>query len=126
MEPKSKIHSFKELIVWQKSMDLVEAIYLATAKLPQSEQYGLVSQMRRCAISIPSNIAEGKKRGTRKDFTQFLRIADGSAAELETQVLIAQRLYRAVDFSGPKSLLDEVQRMLSVMIKKMSEPAGSL
>lgn len=122
METKTKINSFKELIVWQKAMDLVETVYHATAKLPHAEQFGLTSQMRRCAVSIPSNIAEGKKRGTRRDFAQFLRIANGSAAELETQMLVAQKLYRGIDFSRPKALLDEVQKMLSVMIKKMEMP----
>jgi four helix bundle protein len=118
----TKIQSFKELIVWQKSMDLVEAIYVATARLPQSEQYGLMSQMRRCAVSIPSNIAEGKKRGTRKDFTQFLRIADGSGAELETQILIMKKLFHSIDLTRASSLLEEVQKMLSVIIRKMDMP----
>ena len=116
------IQSFKELIVWQKAMDLVETIYLATSKLPQIEQYGLTSQMRRCAVSIPSNIAEGKKRSTRKDFAQFLRIANGSAAELETQILIAGKLFKTIDFSKAKSLLEEVQKMLSVIIRKLDIP----
>ncbi len=78
------VESFKQLIVWQRSMELARALYQATNAMPRSELYGLVSQMRRAAVSIPSNIAEGKKRKTRKDFLQFLRIADGSAAELET------------------------------------------
>ncbi len=81
--------------------------------------YGLQSQMRRAATSIASNIAEGKRRGTAKDFVQFLRIADGSSAELETQALIAESLYLNIDFKKSKALLEEVQKMLSVLIKKL-------
>jgi len=99
-------------------MELVKEIYTVPAEFPQREQYGLVSQMRRSAVSIPSNIAEGKKRGTKKDFVQFLRVADGSAAELETQLLLAKTLF-AADCSKALELLLEVQKMLSVMIKKL-------
>lgn len=79
-----KIQSFKQLVVWQRAMELAEEVYRLTESLPSSERFGLISQIRRSAVSIPSNIAEGRQRGTRKDFAQFLRIADGSAAELET------------------------------------------
>jgi four helix bundle protein len=82
------VESFKHLIVWQRAIELVKEVYRITDGLPKSEMYGLVSQMRRSAVSIPSNIAEGKKRKTKNDFLHFLRIADGSAAELETQVII--------------------------------------
>ncbi len=102
-------------------MELVKRIYIPTAALPATEQFGLTSQMRRSAVSMPSNIAEGKKRKTRKDFVQFLRIADGSAAELETQLLIAKDLYK-LDFMISETLLQEVQKMLSVMIRKMELP----
>lgn len=118
------IESFKQLIVWQKAINLVKEIYKATNSFPSSELYGLVSQMRRSAVSIPSNIAEGKKRKTRKDFIQFLRIADGSAAELETQVIISKDLYQAVDFSKAEALLQEVQKMLTAMIKKLETPTS--
>lgn len=113
------IESFKQLIVWQKSIELVKMIYIVTAQFPNSELYGLVSQMRRAAIAIPSNIAEGKKRRTKKDFLQFLRIADGSAAELETQIIIAQGLYLSIDFSTTQLVLTEIQKMLITMIKKL-------
>ena len=112
------IESFKQLTVWQKSIRLVKEIYRVTDKFPASEMYGLVSQMRRAAISIPSNIAEGKKRKTKKDFLQFLRIADGSAAELETQIIIAKELFPKLDFSKAVSLLEEIQKMLITIIKK--------
>ena len=115
------IKSFKELIVWQKSILLVKEIYRTTDKMPKEELYGLVSQMRRCAVSIPSNIAEGKKRNTRKDFLKFLSISDGSAAELETQIIIAKDLFDGIDFYKTELLLEEVQKMLTVMIKKLKE-----
>ena len=113
------IESFKQLTVWQKSITLVKEVYTTTDSLPRAELYGLVSQMRRCAVSIPSNIAEGKKRKTRKDFIQFLRIADGSAAELETQIIISKDLYPKADYSKISSLLEEVQKMLITIIKKL-------
>lgn len=82
--------SHKDLIAWQKAMALVNSIYDLTAAFPKEELFGLSSQMRRAAVSIPSNIAEGSARGTKKEFAQFIRIARGSLAELETQLLITQ------------------------------------
>ena len=82
----------KDLDVWKKSMDLVETIYKLTQKFPESEKFGLTSQMRRCAVSIPSNIAEGAARKGDKELIHFLHIALGSLSELETQYLIAMRL----------------------------------
>jgi len=82
----------KDLDVWKKSMDLVETVYKLTQKFPESEKFGLTSQMRRCAVSIPSNIAEGAARKGDKEFIHFLHIALGSLSELETQYLIAMRL----------------------------------
>jgi four helix bundle protein len=113
------IESFKQLIVWQKSIELVKEIYMLTNELPKSEIYGLTSQMRRAAISIPSNIAEGKKRKTVKDFLQFLRIADGSSAELETQLIITAELYPNIEYKKSTELLMEVQKMLATIIKKL-------
>ena len=86
------IQSYKDLIVWQRGMNLVEAIYILTQRLPASEQWGLTSQMRRAAISVPSNIAEGQVRGIGNEFAHHLRISNGSRQEAETQVLLAQRL----------------------------------
>lgn len=82
-------HSFKDLIVWQKSMLLARKIYLATENFPKIEHYGLVSQMRRAAVSIPSNIAEGYGRKSSKEYTQFYSIAYGSLLELETQMILS-------------------------------------
>jgi len=119
------IYSYKELIVWQKAVALSVAIYELTERFPREEVYGLVSQMRRAAVSIPSNIAEGRLRGTRKDFLQFLRIAHGSSAELETQIIIAKSLTKTKDLSYSKaeSLLLEIEKMLRSMMRKMNPKA---
>ncbi len=112
------MNDFRQLIVWQKSMILAKEIYAYTRKLPREERYGLSSQLQRCGVSIPSNIAEGSKRGTRKDFSQFLRIASGSAAELETQLELAKDIYGHPP-SQAQPLLKEVQKMLESFIKKL-------
>ncbi len=113
--------SYKELIVWKKGIDLVKLIYLLTSNLPKEELYGLSSQIRRCAISIPSNIAEGSKRGTRKDYAQFLTIAYGSSAELETQLIIISEIYPETKLICGQcdSLNDEIQKILATIIKKL-------
>lgn len=111
--------NFKDLIVWQKAMILAEESYLVTTKLPQSELFGLASQMKRSAISIPSNIAEGHKRGT-KDYVRFLKIAYGSSAELETQLLLSQKLFPAVHISKAIDLVIEVEKMISTIITKLT------
>jgi four helix bundle protein len=113
--------SFKELVVWQKSMVLVRQVYGLTNKLPSDEKFGISNQMRRSAISIPSNIAEGNKRNTARDYVQFLRISAGSAAELETQLLLVKDIYN-IDIASEAALLDEIQRMLEVMKKKLLKP----
>lgn len=87
-----QVRSYKDLIVWQKAMDLVELVYHLTKLFPKDEQYGLSNQLRRAAVSIPSNIAEGQARNSTAEFRNFLSIARGSLAELETQLLIAERL----------------------------------
>jgi four helix bundle protein len=115
------IKSFKDLVVWQKSVDLVVLIYRRTSNLPKSELFGLISQMRRAVVAIPSNISEGKSRGTRKDYTHFLRIALSSTNELETQIIICKKLYKSVNFGKAEGLLLEVQKMLSTMIKKLEK-----
>jgi four helix bundle protein len=86
-----KIHNFKELIVWQRAMDLVVLTYQLTGFFPKEEKYGLISQIQRCAVSIPSNIAEGSGRVSTKEFQHFISIALGSSFELETQVILAFR-----------------------------------
>lgn len=116
-----KVYSYKELIVWQKAIKLVKKIYILTNYFPKEELFGLTSQMRRAAISIPSNIAEGRCRSTRKDFANFLRHAFASGAELETQMIIAKTLPKmsALDYCKSEELLDEIMRMLNSMIAKL-------
>jgi four helix bundle protein len=116
------VNSYRDLIVWQKSINLTVIIYELTEKLPRYELYGLVSQMRRAAVSISSNIAEGYRRRSRKEFRRFLEIAFGSGAELETQLVIVKQLPlgKGLDFKNTDSLLDEVMKMLNSMIRNLS------
>ena len=111
--------TFKELIVWQKSIELAKLIYTITGQFPKSETYGLSSQMQRCAVSIPSNIAEGHGRNNRKEYTQFLGIAYGSTSELETQMIIAKSVYNNIDYSPAESILLEIQKMLAALIQSL-------
>jgi four helix bundle protein len=115
------INSYKDLIVWQKSLILVKEVYKITELLPKNEVFGLISQMRRSAVSIPSNIAEGRQRSSRKDFVQFLRIAQGSCAELETQLLITKDIYPEIKQGKIEESVTEIQKMLSSMIGKLLE-----
>ena len=113
------IASYKQLTVWQKAIELVKILYRVTDSLPKHELYCLSSQMRRAAISIPSNIAEGQQRKNLKEYLQFLRISYGSAAELETQIIIAKDLYPSTEFFAIESLLNEIQKMLNTIIHKL-------
>jgi four helix bundle protein len=112
------MQSHKQLTVWQKSMELVEFIYKITSKLPKSEIFGLSSQMQRAAVAIPSNIAEGAKRGHRLEYIQFLGVANGSAAELETQLILTEKLYPESKPHTQKAnlLLEEILKMLHALI----------
>lgn len=109
------IESYENLIVWQKSMDLVILIYELTSNFPKEEIYGITSQIRRSAVSIPSNIAEGSRRSSRKDFRNFVLIAFGSGAELETQIKISERLNfgKKENYPKIKNLLLEIMKMLN-------------
>jgi len=110
----------KDLDVWKKSIDLVAYIYELTSKFPKSEQFGLSDQMRRAAISIPSNIAEGAARQSEREFCQFLHIALGSLAELETQAIIAQRLgYFVAGYEDFDTRAQDIGRMISGLIKHL-------
>jgi four helix bundle protein len=115
------ISSHRDLIVWQKAMLLCEKVYIVTQNYPQIEVYGLTSQTRRCSVSIPSNIAEGYQRGHKAEYIQFLRIAFGSGAELETQLLIALRVgfLKREKFDELNDLLQEVMRMLNSLVSKL-------
>lgn len=87
-----KVEKYEQLVAWQKAMNLVEAVYVASGAFPRQEVYGLTSQVRRAVVSVPSNIAEGQARSSSKDFLRYLRIAQGSLGEVETQLMIAGRL----------------------------------
>jgi four helix bundle protein len=115
------IHTFKDLLVWQKAVTFSIAIYELTASFPKEELYGLSSQLKRASVSVPSNIAEGRNRGTRKDFCQFLKIALGSCAELQTQLEIAMRLGFVPQGQAQKleQSLVEIIKMINAMIKKL-------
>ena len=116
------IRSFRDLVVWQKAMDYVDAVYDLADALPAKERFALCDQLRRSAISIPSNIAEGSKRGTRTDFRYFTRIALGSAAESETQLLIVTRHYPGLDCTNALDLITEIEKMLTKMISTLGKP----
>lgn len=117
------VKSYKELIVWQRSIELVKEIFLLTNILPKSELYGLTSQMRRAAVAIPSNIAEGYGRNSTKEYAQFYSIAYGSALELETQLIIVEELNFITNSQSKRSyeLLIEVLKMLHAMKLQLSE-----
>ncbi len=119
---KSKVVSHKELIVWQKAMDLVEKIYFLTKDYPKNEQYGLTSQMRRAAVAIPTNITEGYHRNHLKEYIQFLYIAKSSASELETLLELTHRLKFNIHAQFEKDttdLLTENLKMLTSLIKSL-------
>jgi four helix bundle protein len=113
----SEIKSYQDLIVWQKAMDLVVLVYQATRLFPKEELYGLTSQVRRAVVSIPSNLAEGHARKSRAEFLNFVSIAQGSRAEVETQIMIAVRLsYIHQDQALPmQHLLLEIGKMLNTL-----------
>lgn len=118
----TKIKTYRDLIIWQKSMDLVTEIYKITKTFPKDETYGLITQMRRCAVSIPSNISEGYGRNSSSDYIRFLRIAMGSLYELQTQLEISLNL-KYLEANGFRKFYEssrEVERMMSSMIRKIS------
>jgi four helix bundle protein len=115
--------SYKDLVVWQKAIALAKRIYEMTRSFPTEEKFGLVSQMRRAAVSIPSNIAEGQARHTTGEFIQFISHAEGSVAELDTQIILSVEL----NFSAKKDviaayeLIDEIRRMLNALRRKLAD-----
>ena len=117
----------KDLIVWQRAMAVVKEIYEISGLFPNEEKFGLTNQIRRAAVSVPSNIAEGYSRHSSKDFIHFLRIAKGSAAEMETQLILAKDLFSMTDDRADKILIEiaELIRMISSLIlaktKQMKE-----
>jgi four helix bundle protein len=121
MLEKKPINSFKDLDVWQLGMTLTVSCYELTSRFPKEEVYGLTSQIRRAAVSIPANIAEGYGRDQTGSFIQFLRIAQGSARELETHLILASRLkLSAIEtLAAPASQCDRVSRMLRSLIRSL-------
>ncbi|MDP8259331.1 MAG: four helix bundle protein [Candidatus Aadella gelida] len=115
------IKSYKDLIVWQKGIELALIVYKITEKFPKIETYGLTQQMRKAVVSVPSNIAEGKAGGTRKEYRHFLFMALGSGAELETQIEIAKQLSfgKELNFKKAEGLLEECMKMLNTLIKNL-------
>ena len=114
--------NYRDLIVWQKAMDLVEEIYRITEFLPNEEKFGLSLQLKRAAVSIPSNIAEGYERNTTKDYIKFLSIAKASRAEVETQLYICKRLKFLTDDEIKKSLeiCEEIKRIIIAIFKNLN------
>ncbi|HLZ50387.1 MAG TPA: four helix bundle protein [Candidatus Acidoferrum sp.] len=121
--PKKKIESYQDLLVWQKSMDLVAASYKVALKLPPTEQFGLSSQIRRAACSVPANIAEGFGRWHAKEFVRFLLIANGSVKELETHLLIGKRigLLSQKDIEASAQMCGEISKMIFALRDKLSK-----
>ena len=118
-----EIKTFRDLIIWQKSMGLVTEIYRMTKRMPKDEEYGLKAQMRRCAVSIPSNVAEGYGRKSTNDYIRFLNITMSSLYELQTQIEIALNLeyIKQEDFDKLHEAAREIERMLSSLVRKIKE-----
>jgi len=117
------MHQFKELLVWQKAVDLVVSVYDALSSFPEEEKFGLSSQIKRAATSIPSNIAEGAGRNTNKDFRYFLSISKGSINELQTQLIIAQRLNLLSEekLQSLEERIVEISKMLVGLMKTLEK-----
>jgi four helix bundle protein len=122
----TKVESHRDLIVWQKAMDLAVLIYQLAGKLPPSESYRLVAQMTRAAASVPANVAEGNARATRRDYANFLAIAKGSLMETETFVMLAVRLkyVSQKDAEGVLVLITEVSKMLTALRSRLLSSLG--
>ena len=110
---------YKDLNVWNKSIDLVEVVYRVVKQFPKEENYALSDQIRRAVVSIPSNIAEGASRNSNKEFVQFLYIALGSASEVETQLIIAQRLNYIMSIENELNEITKIRKMLNGLISSI-------
>jgi four helix bundle protein len=118
-----EVRHYRDLLVWQKALDWVERVYAATRPWPSEERFGLTSQLRRAAVSVPSNIAEGCARRSTADFLRFLSIARGSLAEAETQLMLGRRLsyLEEVQIGPLLEAADEISRMLAGLIAKLED-----
>jgi four helix bundle protein len=123
----SAIKGYRDLLMWQKGIDLVVEAYRVTAQFPKSEIYGLTSQIRRAASSIPANIAEGYGRGSRRDYAQFLFIAQGSLKEFETHIIVSEKLSYLTASQKDRLLsqTDELGRMLGSLIRKLKASSSA-
>ncbi len=110
------MHNFKELKIWNKAIDLASEVYRATLNFPSEEKFGLTSQIRRCSVSIASNIAEGAGRNTNGEFRQFLGIANGSCYELQTQLILSNKL-KLIDNEITNKLLSEIEEIQKMNFK---------
>lgn len=119
----NSIRSYRDLLVWQKGMALAKQVYVLTKSFPVDERFGMVAQMRRAAVSVPSNIAEGQARHGKKEFVQFLSHAQGSLAELDTQLQLAVEVGVVEDLNtkASTSLVGELQRMISSLRRKIED-----
>ena len=117
------VRHYRDLLVWQKALTWVELIYAESGSWPSDERFGLISQVRRAAVSVPSNIAKGCARRSTPEFLRFLSIARGSLAEVETQLILAQRLayIEEIELTRLLEAADEISRMLSGLISKLEE-----
>ncbi|MFH6604793.1 four helix bundle protein [Maribacter algicola] len=117
------MNNYRELIVWQKSISIVEKVYTLTSSFPDEEKYGLTGQIRRSSVSIASNIAEGAGRNSKKEFRNFLGMANGSLNEMNTQLEISKRLglINEIEFKSILKQSDEIQKMIYTLIKKFSQ-----
>jgi four helix bundle protein len=114
-----EIKTFRGLIAWQKAMELTKHVYRVTTQMPESERFGLTSQIRRAAVSIPSNIAEGYARQSRVDYIRFLKTARGSLVELQTQIILSEQLSLVQFPSESTNLLAETDRVLQGLIRSL-------
>jgi len=121
MTREGEINSYRDLLVWQKSMVLAKQIYLLTRAFPDDERFGLITQMRRAAVSVPSNIAEGQARQGRREFVQLLSHAEGSLAELDTQLKLADDLGYCLNLNLPEMVgrVVELQKMMASLRRKV-------
>lgn len=120
------LRTFRDLIAWQKGFALARHVYQLTSRFPRDERFGLTAQIRRAAVSVPSNIAEGYARGTRPDYIRFLWMANGSLAELQTRLLLAAELgfARTNDLAPVASLVEEEGRILPALIESLQEKSA--
>ncbi|MDR0801034.1 four helix bundle protein [Fluviicola sp.] len=115
----TKAHNFRELKIWKESMALVKEVYALTSELPAEEKFGLISQINRCAVSVPSNIAEGSGRTSTKEFIHFLNIAISSSYELETQLILVENIFQ-INSSNQLKALNELQLKIGAFKRSLT------